>query len=148
HHHRGPLARPQPSVAAGLDCRAGAAVRLLPIRDADDRGRAAGPEAEAHGRGHRRQPRRPHLPLRDLPAHPPRGASRRRGPHEGGRAVSTRRTFLKAGVTGGAALVVGFHLQADLLAQAPPPERKPPNPFDAWIHIDTKGTVTLITAKS
>src|SRR5262249_60931719 len=99
-------------------------------------------------RGLRRQPRRQHLPLRDLPAHPPRGASRRRGPHEGGRAVSTRRPFLKAGVTGGAALVVGFHLQADLLAQAPPPERKPPNPFDAWIHIDTKGTVTLITAKS
>jgi isoquinoline 1-oxidoreductase beta subunit len=62
--------------------------------------------------------------------------------------VSSRRAFLKAGAAGGAALVVGFHLQGELYAQAPPPERKPPNPFDAWIRIDKDGGVTLITAKS
>ena len=32
HHHRGPVARRQPSAAEGLDRRAGAAMRLLPVR--------------------------------------------------------------------------------------------------------------------
>jgi isoquinoline 1-oxidoreductase beta subunit len=62
--------------------------------------------------------------------------------------MTSRRAFLKAGAAGGAALIVGFHLPAEAYAQAPPPERKPPNPFDAWIRIDKDGRVTLIAAKS
>ena len=61
--------------------------------------------------------------------------------------MTTRRAFLKTGAAGGAGLVVGFRFSADAFAQAPQ-EKKTPNPFDAWVHIDKSGTVTLITAKS
>jgi len=61
--------------------------------------------------------------------------------------VTTRRAFLKTGAAGGAALVVGFRFSIDALAQEAQ-EKKKPSPFDAWIHIDKSGTVTLITAKS
>jgi isoquinoline 1-oxidoreductase beta subunit len=61
--------------------------------------------------------------------------------------VTTRRAFLKTGAAGGAALVVGFRFSPDALAQEAQ-EKKKPNPFDAWVHIDKSGTVTLITAKS
>ena len=47
------------------------------LGDDHERGRAAGAQAQAHGRRHRRLDRRPHLPLRHLPADPqgdpPRG---------------------------------------------------------------------------
>ncbi len=62
--------------------------------------------------------------------------------------MTTRRSFLRATATGGAALVVGFHLPVDTFAQAPPPERKPPSPFNAWVKIAKDGTVTLTLAKS
>ncbi|HEY2944083.1 MAG TPA: molybdopterin cofactor-binding domain-containing protein, partial [Vicinamibacteria bacterium] len=61
--------------------------------------------------------------------------------------MTTRRTFLKTGAAGAAALVVGFRFSVDALAQEAQ-EKKKPNPFDAWVHIDKSGTVTLITAKS
>ena len=61
--------------------------------------------------------------------------------------MTTRRAFLKTGAAGGAALVVGFRFSVDALAQEGQ-QKKKANPFDAWIHIDTNGTVTLITAKS
>ena len=61
--------------------------------------------------------------------------------------MTTRRAFLKTGATGGAALVVGFRFSLDALAQEAQ-EKKTPNPFDAWVHIDKSGVVTLITAKS
>jgi isoquinoline 1-oxidoreductase beta subunit len=57
--------------------------------------------------------------------------------------VTTRRAFLKTGT----ALVVGFRFSVDALAQEGQ-EKKKANPFDAWVHIDKSGTVTLITAKS
>jgi len=60
----------------------------------------------------------------------------------------TRRDFLKHTSAGGAALVIGFTLPLELFgqqAQQPPP---PPNPFEAWVKIDTEGNVTLICAKS
>jgi isoquinoline 1-oxidoreductase beta subunit len=59
----------------------------------------------------------------------------------------SRRGFLKAGAAGGAALVIGFHWSVDALAQEKQ-EKKPPNPFDAWIRIAKDGTVTLLLAKS
>jgi aerobic-type carbon monoxide dehydrogenase small subunit (CoxS/CutS family) len=43
--------KPHP-LQAGLDCRAGAAVRLLPERHAHGRRRAAGEKAETHRRRH------------------------------------------------------------------------------------------------
>lgn len=42
--------------------------------------------------------------------------------------------------------MVGFHLHA--LAQEAPPKPPTPNPFDAWVHLGTDGTVTLVLAKS
>jgi isoquinoline 1-oxidoreductase subunit beta len=59
----------------------------------------------------------------------------------------SRRGFLKAGAVTGAVLVVGFEWAGDASAQAPP-ERKTPNPLDAWVKIAADGTVTLVLAKS
>jgi isoquinoline 1-oxidoreductase beta subunit len=61
----------------------------------------------------------------------------------------SRRAFLGTGATGGVALIVGFRLGGDGLALAQDKqEKKPPNPFDAWIRITPDGAVTLILAKS
>ena len=58
-----------------------------------------------------------------------------------------RRDFLKSGATGAAALVIGFHWSTEASAQDPQ-ERKPVNPFDAWVHIESDGRVRLVLAKS
>jgi isoquinoline 1-oxidoreductase subunit beta len=61
----------------------------------------------------------------------------------------SRREFLRTGVTGGAALVVGFRLSARTFAgQAAEQEKKTPNPFDAWVRITPDNRVTLILGKS
>jgi len=61
----------------------------------------------------------------------------------------TRRDFLKTGAAGSVALVIGFHLSPSALAdQSENQEKKPPNPFDAWVHIAPDNRVTLILAKS
>ena len=61
----------------------------------------------------------------------------------------SRREFLKTGVAGSAALVVGFRLSAHTLAgQAAEQEKKTPNPFDAWVRITPDNRVTLILGKS
>ena len=61
----------------------------------------------------------------------------------------TRRDFLKTGAAGSVALVIGFHLSPNALAdQAENQEKKPPNPFDAWVHVAPDNRVTLILAKS
>jgi len=63
--------------------------------------------------------------------------------------VVNRRDFLKTGVAGGAALVIGFHLSPRALAdQAEEQEKKPPNPFDAWVRITRDNRATLILGKS
>src|SRR5258708_9805170 len=60
-----------------------------------------------------------------------------------------RREFLRTGVTGGAALVVGFRLSASAFAgQAAEQEKKTPSPFDAWVSITPDNRVTLILGKS
>jgi len=64
------------------------------------------------------------------------------------RSKFSRRSFLKAGATSGAALVIGFRLADALAQEAPPAERKKPNPFDAWVRIDREGAATLLVAKS
>jgi isoquinoline 1-oxidoreductase subunit beta len=60
-----------------------------------------------------------------------------------------RREFLKTGAAGGAALVIGFHLSGPALAaSAEDQEKKPVNPFSAWVRITPDNQVTLILGKS
>jgi isoquinoline 1-oxidoreductase beta subunit len=61
----------------------------------------------------------------------------------------TRREFLARGTAGGVALVVGLRLSPRAFAsQAQDQEKKPPNPFDAWVRITPDNRVTLILDKS
>jgi isoquinoline 1-oxidoreductase beta subunit len=63
--------------------------------------------------------------------------------------VVNRRDFLKKSAAGGAALVIGFHLTGSAFAQdAAQQEKKPPNPFDAWVRITPDNRATLILGKS
>ena len=63
--------------------------------------------------------------------------------------VANRRDFLKTGVAGSVALVIGFHLSPPAFAdQAQEQEKKPPNPLDAWVRITPDNRVTLILGKS
>src|SRR2546426_12308004 len=64
-------------------------------------------------------------------------------------AVVNRREFLKTGAAGGVALVVDFRLSPSAFAeQAEDQEKKPPNPFDAWVRITPDNRATLILGKS
>jgi isoquinoline 1-oxidoreductase beta subunit len=63
--------------------------------------------------------------------------------------VLNRREFLKTGAAGSAALLVGFHLPSAALAtSAEDQEKKPVNPFNAWVRITPDNQVTLILGKS
>ena len=66
HHHRGAVADHLASTAEGLDCRAGAAMRLLPVRPDHAGRRTAGEQQDANARADRRPHGRQHLPLRHL----------------------------------------------------------------------------------
>ena len=62
----------------------------------------------------------------------------------------TRRSFLERSA-GTAAFVLAFRLGGEAAAQSEtetPREKKPPNPFDAWVRIAKDGTATLVLAKS
>jgi isoquinoline 1-oxidoreductase beta subunit len=59
-----------------------------------------------------------------------------------------RRTFLKTGAAGGAALLVGFHLPARASDPAQEQEKPPINPLNAWVRVTPDNQVTLILAKS
>jgi isoquinoline 1-oxidoreductase subunit beta len=60
----------------------------------------------------------------------------------------SRRNFLKTTAASGAALVIGFPWGPRAFAQDQPQEKPKVNPFDAWLHIDKDGDVTLIVPKS
>ena len=63
--------------------------------------------------------------------------------------VVNRRDFLKASASAGAALVIGFHLSPSAFAaSAADQEKKPANPFTAWVRITPDNQVTLILGKS
>jgi isoquinoline 1-oxidoreductase beta subunit len=62
--------------------------------------------------------------------------------------VLNRREFLKTGAAGGAALVIGFHLPSSAFAAAEDQEKKPVNPFNAWVRVTPDNQVTLILGKS
>jgi CO/xanthine dehydrogenase Mo-binding subunit len=60
-----------------------------------------------------------------------------------------RREFLKAAAISSAALVIGFHLPSAALANSSDEqEKKPVNPFNAWVRISPENQVTLILGKS
>src|SRR5690349_25049944 len=60
-----------------------------------------------------------------------------------------RRTFLKTGAAGGAALLIGFHLPAYASSDPAQAQEKPPlNPLNARVRITPDNRVTLILAKS
>jgi isoquinoline 1-oxidoreductase subunit beta len=63
--------------------------------------------------------------------------------------VLQRRDFLKTAATGSAALLVGFHLPSSAFANSSEDqEKKPVNPFNAWVRIAPDNEVTLILGKS
>src|SRR3984885_627133 len=63
--------------------------------------------------------------------------------------VLNRRDFLKTGAFAGPALVIGFHLSpSGFAASAADQEKKPANPFTAWVRITPDNQVTLILGKS
>ena len=103
------------SVAAGVDRRSGAALRLLPERDDDPGGRSARDDEEPVRGPDPHGDERASLPLRDLSEDPDRDPAGGQG-HGKGRCVEmtgllhekefSRKSFLK----GGGALIVGFSL--------------------------------------
>ena len=113
HDHRGPVAEQLASAAEGLDRRAGAAMRLLPVRPDHAGGRAAGEEQEADARADRRPHGRQHLPLRHLSAHRARHPTRRAGglSHEQARSARLLELLSRRGfVKGAAGLTFAFAL--------------------------------------
>ena len=65
------------------------------------------------------------------------------------RAMFDRRDFLKSGAAAGIGLLIGFHLDARSATDpAEEQEKKPVNPFDAWVRITPDNRVTLILGKS
>ena len=64
-------------------------------------------------------------------------------------AMFDRRDFLKSGAAAGIGLLIGFHLDARAATDpAEEQEKKPVNPFDAWVRITPDNRVTLILGKS
>ena len=64
-------------------------------------------------------------------------------------AMFDRRDFLKSGAAAGVGLLIGFHLDARAATDpAEEQEKKPVNPFDAWVRITPDNRVTLILGKS
>jgi isoquinoline 1-oxidoreductase subunit beta len=63
------------------------------------------------------------------------------------RASVSRRHFLWTAAASGAALVIQFNWAPSALAGVDQ-EKPRVNPFNAWVHIDTNGDVTLIVPKS
>ena len=60
-----------------------------------------------------------------------------------------RREFVKTGVTAGAALLIGFRLDARGAPDEAQRQEKPQaNPFDAWVRITPDNRITLILDKS
>src|SRR5581483_624566 len=150
------------SVAAGVDRRAGAALRLLPERD-DDPGGGSPQHHEEPDRGpDPHGDERPPLPLRHLPADPDRDQAGRGRDGEGRQVMTgllherqlSRKTFLK----GGGALIVGLSLTGAARAFDDPKAASPshiggvagppdPSQIDTWIAIHADNTASIYTGR-
>src|SRR6266850_1859783 len=138
HHHRGPVRHLGAPAAEGVGRRAGAAMRLLPVRADHAGGGAAGEEQAAVARADREPHERQHLPLRHLQPHRARHPAR----VEGGVAMLLetkigRRGFIK---TAGA-LTFSFTFAGQVskaLAQDSAAK------FNAWVTIGADGKVTVM----
>src|ERR1700747_3668688 len=60
----------------------------------------------------------------------------------------SRRNFLKTTAASAAGLAIGFHWAPGAFAQEQSQEKPKVNPFQAWLHINKEGDVTLIVPKS
>jgi isoquinoline 1-oxidoreductase beta subunit len=63
----------------------------------------------------------------------------------------SRREFVVKGTVAGAGMVIGVGLSGSFLEgqeDARAPKKPAPNPFDAWIHIQPHGKISLVVAKS
>jgi isoquinoline 1-oxidoreductase beta subunit len=63
----------------------------------------------------------------------------------------SRREFVVKGTVAGAGMVIGVGLSGSFLEgqeDARAPKTPAPNPFDAWIHIQPHGKISLVVAKS
>src|SRR5262249_10809438 len=148
------------SVAAGLDRRAGSALRLLPERHDDPGGRSAGDDQAADRGADPHRHERPPVQVRHVSADPD-GHPAGRGPDDEGRQVAmtellnkefSRRTFVK----GGGALVVGFSVAGAALganaARAAEDPYASMGPYDqisvdSWITIHADNTASLKIGK-
>src|SRR3989440_11014205 len=147
-------------VAAGVDRRAGAALRLLPERD-DDPGRRFAVDDEEPDRGsdpHRDE--RPSLPLWHLSAHPDGDQAGRRRDGEGRQVTMTgflhenelsRKNFLK----GSGAVVVGASVVGGGLAGKASAAARPTlagynadaTQIDSWLVVNADNTIILRQTK-
>ena len=133
------------SAAEGLGRRAGAAMRLLPVRPDHAGGRAAGEEQAAVARADRRPHGRQHLPLRHLSAHRSRHPTRREGglsheqAHQANLDVS-RRGFVK----GAAGLTFSFALSGALLGRPSEAFAAEGAKLNAWVTIGADNTITIL----
>jgi isoquinoline 1-oxidoreductase subunit beta len=60
----------------------------------------------------------------------------------------SRRRFLKAGITAGGGLLLGFHVPASLRPATAATASRAPAALNSWVRIATDGTVTIIVGQS
>src|SRR3954447_11795811 len=169
HHHRRPVAKGRPSLAEGVDRRAGAAMRLLPVGTDHAGSLAARQEHQPLQGGDRRAYGRQSLPLHDLFADPEGDHARRfrdahgiqhhlerAEPHMNSHVTNaagerldspatdlSRRSFLVG--TAASGLVLGYAGLTDgALAAAAPANFEP----SVWYAIAPDGLVTVTCGKA
>src|SRR5690242_16601271 len=131
-----------------MDSRAGATMRVLPVRPDHVGGCIARKDAETQRRRNRSSHGRKPVPLRNVSANPPRHSS---GCERSMNMTLNRRAFIATSTLAGTGLVIGFQLPGPLLfaQENERAKKKPmPNPFVAWVHVKPSGEISLIIAKS
>src|SRR5690242_2264116 len=128
-----------------MGCRAGASVRLLPVRTVDVCCGAAEQKAETNGCRYRQRNGWQYLPMRNLSTDPPRDSPRGRRLREGNMSKTlTRRNFLKVSAAGGALLVGGYIPGLRETETAEAAGVFAPN---VWVKITPDDTVTIMLSQ-